>query len=304
MSYPYNAPHESYTTTPYATPPAPQTPGQYPPPGYSGYPDPSGQPQYHYQQPSGSPPPQQQFYQPQNQGGYPSPGPIQYVSTPPAQPQQVYVVQEKPPPPVVVVTQQPHPAQQPQMIAAMPQAQAAPGKVTKQPKAKADMVVKGNRNCKNKPYGPLGTREWSTGLCDCMDENCGTCCLAMWCPCIVYGQNKSRFEYLSSHDSPDPSGGGSCCSGDCGLHGCLTSFCAFGWALQISTRGAIRQRYKIDGGWIGDCFTALCCTPCQLAQEDREIALEENSFPRGVGLSTGSNYHGPAAGGKPAKVGK
>jgi hypothetical protein len=49
----------------------------------------------------------------------------------------------------------------------------------------------------------------------------------------VYGQNKARLDYLSSHGISDPEHGGSPCSGDCCLHGSLTSFCAFGWVLQV-----------------------------------------------------------------------
>jgi len=165
-----------------------------------------------------------------------------------------------------------------------------------QPKAKEDMVIKGNRNVMGKPYNGLGEREWSHGMFDCCENNPGTCCLATWCPCIVYGQNKARAEYLSAHDTPNPAGGGSICSGDCALHACLTTICAFGWALQISSRASVRQRYKIRGSWLGDCATAMCCTPCELAQESREIALEENSFPRGVGLSTGEWYKEPRKG--------
>jgi Cys-rich protein (TIGR01571 family) len=47
---------------------------------------------------------------------------------------------------------------------------------------------------------------------------------------------------------------------------------------QIQTREAIRERYGIRGGPFGDCMSSLCCRPCALAQERREISLEENSF--------------------------
>ncbi|CAN1181396.1 Protein PLANT CADMIUM RESISTANCE 2 [Linum perenne] len=28
---------------------------------------------------------------------------------------------------------------------------------------------------------------WSTGLCDCLDD-CSSCCLTIWCPCITFGR--------------------------------------------------------------------------------------------------------------------
>jgi hypothetical protein len=32
---------------------------------------------------------------------------------------------------------------------------------------------------------------WSAGLCDCTDI--GTCCLGIWCPCILYGRTQYRL---------------------------------------------------------------------------------------------------------------
>ncbi|KAF9254243.1 PLAC8-domain-containing protein [Marasmius fiardii PR-910] len=138
------------------------------------------------------------------------------------------------------------------------------------------MVQAGNRNAKNKPVGADGKRDWSVGLCGCGDEDgCGTCFLAWCCPCIVYGKNKKRFAALQSGRRPDRDVGG--CNGDCWLHCCLTSF-GWGWVLQASTRSDIRARYNISGGCCGDCCTALCCTPCELAQEHIELELEERSM--------------------------
>ena len=109
-------------------------------------------------------------------------------------------------------------------------------------------------------------------------------CVAWWCPCIVYGQNKHRYEFLESRQS-QPEGG--CCNTDCMIHGILTS-CGFGFAMQVSFsifmfgwnsihsskflfRGDIRNKYHIKGGAFSDCCTAFCCTPCELTQEAREL---------------------------------
>ena len=112
-------------------------------------------------------------------------------------------------------------------------------------------------------------------------------CVAWFCPCITYGQNKHRYEYLNNRQS-QPDGG--CCNTNCMIHGALTS-CGFGFAMQVSfsifvsprwveswicspkffLRGEIRNSYKIKGGAFTDCLTAFCCTPCELTQESREL---------------------------------
>ncbi|EEB87457.1 hypothetical protein MPER_15185, partial [Moniliophthora perniciosa FA553] len=126
----------------------------------------------------------------------------------------------------------------------------------------------GNRNIKNKPLNSDGKRDWSVGLCSCGDEDggCGTCFYAWCCPCIVHGKNKQRFDHLQRNNSPDPEGG-STCSGETGpsnVEGVATD------AFQMINRTNVRERYGIDGGFCGDCCTALCCTPCELAQERNE----------------------------------
>ncbi|CAG7847057.1 SubName: Full=Uncharacterized protein {ECO:0000313/EMBL:CCA68207.1} [Serendipita indica DSM 11827] len=148
---------------------------------------------------------------------------------------------------------------------------------TQQPSATPGMtmVAGGNRNAENKPYDSKGEREWSNGLCGCFGD-CLTCCVATWCPCIVYGQNKSRIEHLEAQGYPHPDGGDSC-GGDCCLHAFLSCF-GFGWVLQIGSREKIRHRYKIAGGCFGDCCASCCCNPCALTQESRELELEERSM--------------------------
>lgn len=50
---------------------------------------------------------------------------------------------------------------------------------------------------------PGHERDWSTGLCACKND-CGGFCLAFWCPCIAYGQYKSRFDSLRFTGRPLP----------------------------------------------------------------------------------------------------
>jgi len=47
---------------------------------------------------------------------------------------------------------------------------------------------------------------------------------------------------------------------------------------QIRQREEMRERYGIRGSAVGDCCVSAWCRPCALAQERREIELEERSF--------------------------
>ncbi|KAH8980663.1 PLAC8-domain-containing protein [Lactarius akahatsu] len=147
--------------------------------------------------------------------------------------------------------------------------------VSSQPQATTPMATGGNRNALNREVGVDGQRDWSFDLFDCTSA-CGLCCLAAWCPCVVYSKNKQRLQHLQTRGTPLPSGGerydGNCC-----IYGSLL-ITRFAWILQIGTRADIRGRYNIRGDTVGDCLTSWCCHSCSLTQERREIELEENSF--------------------------
>jgi Cys-rich protein (TIGR01571 family) len=100
--------------------------------------------------------------------------------------------------------------------------------------------------------------------------------MATFLPCIVYGQNKHRYEHLNAKGTPHPTGG-PMCSGSCMTHG-LSTICGLNFLFQMVNRGHVRRRYNIKGSGCGDCCAALWCTPCQLVQESRELELEEESF--------------------------
>ncbi|CAK5272335.1 unnamed protein product [Mycena citricolor] len=134
----------------------------------------------------------------------------------------------------------------------------------------------GNRNAANKPLNSSGKREWSEGLCGCFGA-CGTFCGACFCPCIYYGKNRQRLAHLTNKGTPHPDGG-SCCSGMCWAHCCLTSFGGWGFILQCLNRGDTRERYGIEGGGCGDCCASFWCASCDITQVSREIELEEQSL--------------------------
>ncbi|KAJ7465700.1 PLAC8-domain-containing protein, partial [Mycena latifolia] len=144
---------------------------------------------------------------------------------------------------------------------------------SQQPLATVGMKTSGNLNAAGKPFDADGKREWSHGLFGCS----GTCCYAIFCPCVIHGQNTKRLRHLAEHGSPDPEGDG-LSSGPCWSHCLLTSFLGAGFILQCFTRGETRTRYSIAGGGMGDCCASLCCGPCDLTQVAREIELEEQSY--------------------------
>jgi len=151
---------------------------------------------------------------------------------------------------------------------------------SQQPQATPGMTIGGgNRNAKNLPMDADG-REWSNGLFDCLNEP-GTCVLSWFCPCVIYAQNKQRYEHLNTKGTPDPEHGGSPVSSDCMVHAGITVCCGAGWILQFLQRGNYRSRYNIKGSAVTDCLTAACCHPCELTQEHQELELEERSFQGG-----------------------
>lgn len=101
--------------------------------------------------------------------------------------------------------------------------------------------------------------EFSRGLFSCT-EDCGTCLLACCCPCIVYGQN---------HQTAFKKEG---CFADALVY-CLLSYVFCTPCLAASGRGNIRAVRGIEGGFLGDCCTHLCCGPCALTQEKKEAEI-------------------------------
>ncbi|KAH9036854.1 PLAC8-domain-containing protein [Lactarius pseudohatsudake] len=152
--------------------------------------------------------------------------------------------------------------------------------ISSQPQGTAPMAQRGNKNTLNREVGADGQRNWSSQLCGCScpsgSSGLAICCLAMWCPGVVFGRNKQRLRHLQSQGTPLP-GGGTYVNGDCAVYCCLAGP-RLSWILGIGERTDIRARYSIRGSTFEDRFTSWCCTPCALVQEHREISLEETTF--------------------------
>ena len=86
----------------------------------------------------------------------------------------------------------------------------------------------------------------------------GTCCLGTWCPCILYGKTRARFQTPSLPREQLPSCSGACCGYATVLLFCAPFQCIFGW-IQ---RGDIRAKYGIEGNGCMDCLAHTFCDCC------------------------------------------
>merc|ERR1711868_100559 len=94
--------------------------------------------------------------------------------------------------------------------------------------------------------------EFQHGLCGCFSD-CGSCCMATWCPCIAHGNNAEAV-------------GKSC------LLNCLSTFVPFlGQFCVASVRRDVREEQGIEGGFGGDLLVACCCPCCTISQTSATI---------------------------------
>jgi len=125
---------------------------------------------------------------------------------------------------------------------------------------------------------PGAVGKWSFGLCDCCCP-VSTCCLATWCPCILYGKT-----YAREHGDPDSNGVNSNCLAYY-LLTCIGGACI----IQFIGRGATRERYGIQGSTCGDFCAAWCCGCCVLVQEEKDSIVRNT----GINPKTKEPYVSP-----------
>jgi len=97
---------------------------------------------------------------------------------------------------------------------------------------------------------------WQQGVFDCSND-IGTCLLSCICPCVVYGQMKSKLDRTS-----------------CFMNGCIYAIVANIGCYCFLTglfRGQVRRTYGIPGGSFEDCLIHCFCSPCAMTQEKLEI---------------------------------
>ena len=141
--------------------------------------------------------------------------------------------------------------------------------------------------------------EWRHGLC----EPDATCCLSLFCPCIVYGKTQYRLSRKAQKQDPTDLLGYEAFNGSCGV---MAAACGFqckprathdDWgnpadvvigALAAIQRARIRKIYKINGSFGSDCVKSLCCCCCVIAQDEREVRDRENQIRNNAGPTSGA----------------
>ncbi|KAG0546810.1 hypothetical protein BDA96_01G025900 [Sorghum bicolor] len=104
-------------------------------------------------------------------------------------------------------------------------------------------------------------QQWSSGLFDCLDD-CHICCLTYWCPCITFGRIAEMVDR-----------GATSCGTSGALYAviaCLTaSQCT--WVYSCTYRAMMRAQFGLPEAPCADCLVHLCCEPCALCQQYREL---------------------------------
>lgn len=99
----------------------------------------------------------------------------------------------------------------------------------------------------------MGEGEWEHSKFGCLND-IGTCVITWFLPCLTFGQNADNADVTSC------------------IVGSIIFFVPF---LNIyclaKTRGAVRDKYGIDGSFIGDLICVVCCTFCTLIQEAQQL---------------------------------
>jgi len=157
------------------------------------------------------------------------------------------------------------------------------------------------------PSAPLD-RPWSSGLCACL-SHADSCCLACCCPCIQFGQNQERgfrsqrgacckwtalymapflalwlFDHMVQAivaasleaSADDPRARRHAAATLVALTDLAMVTACVGVAVIAGRRRALlRAQHRIRGHPGADILVHCCCGCCALAQEARQIAVEE-----------------------------
>ncbi|KAJ3699310.1 hypothetical protein LUZ61_003015 [Rhynchospora tenuis] len=125
------------------------------------------------------------------------------------------------------------------------------------------------------------TGEWTTGLCSCFDD-CSSCCLTLWCPCITFG----RIAHMTDRGLTSCCGSASLC--------CFLALCVgFQWIYTCLYRRNLRMQYNLPESPCCDCCVEYFCEPCSLCQMYRE--LQNRGFDMSLGYNENMERLGRAA---------
>ena len=135
---------------------------------------------------------------------------------------------------------------------------------------------------------------FSSGLCQCGDA-CDTCCVALFCPCVVLGWNVDtmtkagiRIPLLDCGQSTAMAAAGvygsgvaaqvcaQACERGFGILQCVSVL------VHCEVRRNLRLRHGIRGNCCEDFCTTLCCTSCALTQEMKHLKVAPSAPPATV----------------------
>ncbi|KAJ3694809.1 hypothetical protein LUZ60_000186 [Juncus effusus] len=114
---------------------------------------------------------------------------------------------------------------------------------------------------------------WTTGLFGCC-EDCSSCCLTLWCPCVAFG----RIAHTVDKGLTSRCGAGTLCC-------VLALFVGFHWIYTCVYRHKFRMNYNLPETPCCDCCVEYFCECCSLSQMYREL---QN---RGFDMSKGYNQN-------------
>ncbi|CAF0725057.1 unnamed protein product [Adineta steineri] len=102
-----------------------------------------------------------------------------------------------------------------------------------------------------------GENEWNEDLFGCCND-CGSCCYGFCCTPCLFGSNANKIS-------------GKNCFLMCCAYGLLAN-CYLCFIPHMMERQKMREKYNLkENPSCGDLLTTLCCGPCALCQEAREM---------------------------------
>ncbi|CAF0752075.1 unnamed protein product [Adineta ricciae] len=106
-----------------------------------------------------------------------------------------------------------------------------------------------------------GTNEWNEKLFGCCNDG-KTCCYGFCCTPCLFGSNAKKID-------------GKNCFLMCCLYGIASSFylCCIPHYFE---RQNLREKYSLKEDSCGDLPATICCSPCALCQEAREMKSRDN----------------------------
>ncbi|KAH9311988.1 hypothetical protein KI387_027023, partial [Taxus chinensis] len=136
-------------------------------------------------------------------------------------------------------------------------------------------------------YAPPRDEPWTTGICGCAEDP-ETCCLGLFCPCILYGRNVERLREGTPWERP-------CTCHVIAVEGCMAVGLAaaivhgvdpnsailigegifFAWWMcgiyMGLSRRRLQEKYHLQNSPCDPCMVHCCMHWCALCQEHREM---------------------------------